>query len=134
MSLAPPRNDVADILDRVPISPLQVRVFVLCGLVGVLDGNDTSAIGVGASSLATALHVAPSAMGWAISGSFWGAAVGALLLGSLCDRFGRKKVLAFSVLLFGAFTCLGRVDGFDQDHSTSKGDDCTVAACGLLAA
>ncbi len=100
------KTEAADVLDRAPVSPLQVRVFVLCGLVGTLDGNDTSAIGVGAPSLAAALHVAPSAMGWAISGSFWGAAIGALLLGSLCDRFGRKAVLVVAVLLFGVFTCL----------------------------
>ena len=88
------------------LSRMQVGILVLCGLVGFLDGNDTAAMGIGASSIATALQLRPGAMGWAISGSFYGAAMGALAFGLLGDRIGRKKVLVAAVVLFGVFTVL----------------------------
>lgn len=106
MAPAPAAGDGAAFLDERPLSGLQVRTLVLCALVAVLDGNDTQVMGIGAPSIAAALHVAPSAMGWAISGSWVGAAVGAILLGGLADRFGRKFVLVCAVLVFGVFTLL----------------------------
>lgn len=96
----------AAFLDERPLSGLQIRTLILCALVAVLDGNDTQVMGIGAPSIAAALHVAPSAMGWAISGSWVGAAIGAILLGGLADRFGRKSVLVCAVLVFGVFTLL----------------------------
>lgn len=88
------------------LSRAQVGILVLCGLVGLLDGNDTAAMGIGAPSIAAALQLRPGAMGWAISGSFYGAALGALVFGLLGDRIGRKKVLVAAVVVFGAFTLL----------------------------
>jgi MFS transporter, AAHS family, 4-hydroxybenzoate transporter len=92
------------VIDENPLSCLQLRALILCGLVAMLDGNDTLIMGLGAPSLAAALHVAPSAIGWAISGSWLGAALGALFFGSLADRFGRKTMLIVAVALFGFFT------------------------------
>ena len=88
------------------LSRAQVGILVLCGLVGLLDGNDTAAMGIGAPSIAAALQLRPGAIGWAISGSFYGAALGALVFGLLGDRIGRKKVLVAAVVVFGAFTLL----------------------------
>ena len=106
MTMAPSPDTGASFLDDRPLSGLQVRTLVLCALVGVLDGNDTQVMGIGAPSIAAALHVAPSAMGWAISGSWVGAAVGAVGLGGIADRIGRKPVLIAAVLVFGLFTLL----------------------------
>jgi AAHS family 4-hydroxybenzoate transporter-like MFS transporter len=88
------------------ISALQVRALVFCGLVGLLDGNDTGIMSIGIPGLASALHLPPSALGWAVSGSFLGAAIGALAFGSLGDRFGRKRMLVAAAILFGVFTVL----------------------------
>jgi AAHS family 4-hydroxybenzoate transporter-like MFS transporter len=41
-----------------------------------------------------------------VSGSFLGAAIGALAFGSLGDRFGRKRMLVAAATLFGVFTVL----------------------------
>ena len=38
--------DVAGLIDSRPISALQIRAFVLCGLVAVLDGIDSQLIGI----------------------------------------------------------------------------------------
>jgi AAHS family 4-hydroxybenzoate transporter-like MFS transporter len=86
------------------ISALQIRALVFCGLVGLIDGNDTGIMSIGIPGLASVLHLPPSALGWAVSGSFLGAAIGALAFGSLGDRFGRKRMLVAAAILFGVFT------------------------------
>lgn len=104
MTTLSPSEANPSFLDGRPISNLQIRTFILCALVAMLDGNDTQVIGIGAPSIARTLHVAPSAMGWVISGSWVGAAIGAILLGGIADRVGRKPVIIAAVLLFGLFT------------------------------
>ena len=104
MTTAPPFAASTSFLDGRPFSSLQIRTFILCALVAMLDGNDTQVIGIGAPSIARALHVTPSGMGWVISGSWVGAALGAVLLGGMADRVGRKPVMIGAVLVFGAFT------------------------------
>lgn len=96
----------ASFLDNRPLSGLQITTLILCAAVAMLDGNDTQVIGIGAPPIAAALHIAPSAMGWAISGSWVGAAIGSVVLGSVADRVGRKPVMIMAVLLFGVFTLL----------------------------
>lgn len=93
-------------LDARRLSGAQIGIFILSALVGLLDGNDTIAMAIGVPPLAQALHVQVGQMGWALTGSLGGAAVGALVFGSLADRFGVKPVLVAAVLLFGAFTGL----------------------------
>ena len=99
-------SPTAAVLDDRKLSSFQLRTLGLCALVAILDGNDTQAMGVGARSIAAALHVAPSAMGWAISGTWLGAAAGAILLGGLADSFGRKITLVLATCVFGLFTLL----------------------------
>ena len=106
MTMASSRDFGGSFLDDVPFSGLQIRTLILCALIGMLDGNDTQVMGIGAPSIATALHIAPSAMGWAISGTWVGAAIGAVVLGGLADRVGRKPILVVAVLTFGLFTLL----------------------------
>ena len=106
MTMATSSDMGTSFLDGRPFSGFQIRTLMLCALVGILDGNDTQVMGIGAPSIAAALHVAPSAMGWAISGSWVGAAVGAVVLGGLADRVGRKPILVTAVLTFGLFTLL----------------------------
>lgn len=106
MTMAMSPESGSSFLDNSPISGLQIRALILCALVGMLDGNDTQIMGIAAPSIAAALYVRPSAMGWAISGSWVGAAIGAVVLGAIADRAGRKPVLIAAVLAFGLFTLL----------------------------
>ncbi len=98
--------DVASLIDDRPITPLQIRVFVLCALVALLDGADSQAIGVAGPLIAAQLKMPMGAFAPAFSAGLFGAAIGALAFGPVADRIGRKPMLVFATGLFGVFTCL----------------------------
>ena len=98
--------DVGALIDAGPLSALQKRIFVLCGLVAVLDGVDTFSIGVAAPSIAAKLSIPLSSFGPVFSAALFGATLGAFGFGPLADRFGRKPLLVAAALIFSAFTFL----------------------------
>jgi len=105
MSSAPSlRVDVASLIDDRPISMLQVRIFVLCALVALLDGVCSQGIGVAAPMMREALGVTTVMFAWAFSAGLFGAAIGAMVFGPVADRIGRKPTLIFAVALFGLMT------------------------------
>src|SRR5690348_11639060 len=98
--------DADGLIDERPISTLQMRVFVLCALVAVLDALDSQSIGVAGPLIAAGFKMSPAAFSPAYSAGLFGAAIGALAIGPISDRFGRKPLLVLTTALFGAFTCL----------------------------
>lgn len=98
--------DVGALIDGGRVSPLQIRTFVLCLLVAVLDGVDTFSIGVAAPSIAAKLSIPLSSFGPVFSAALFGATLGAFAFGPLADRYGRKALLVAAVAVFSAFTFL----------------------------
>src|ERR1022692_2500085 len=93
--------DIQLFLNESRFSPFQWVVFGLCFFIVLLDGFDTAAIGFIAPSLVTEWGVPRPALAPVLSAALFGLAAGALFTGPLADRFGRKLVLIFSVLVFG---------------------------------
>jgi AAHS family 4-hydroxybenzoate transporter-like MFS transporter len=96
--------DVASLIDEQPVSALQVRVFVLCTLIALLDGVCSQGIGVAAPMMREALGVTTVTFSWAFSAGLFGAAIGAMAFGPIADKIGRKPALVFAVALFGLMT------------------------------
>src|ERR1039458_446412 len=93
--------DIQLFLNESRFSPFQWTVFGLCFFIVLLDGFDTAAIGFIAPSLVNEWGVPRPALAPVLSAALFGLAAGALFTGPLADRFGRKLVLIFSVLVFG---------------------------------
>ena len=91
-------------MDEAPISRLTVRVGALCAAVALLDGSDTTSIGVAAPLIVHDLHLSQAYLGPIFSAATAGMMLGALSFGPLADGFGRKRMLIVAILTFGAFT------------------------------
>jgi MFS transporter, AAHS family, 4-hydroxybenzoate transporter len=76
-----------------PLSALQIRIFVLCALIVLLDGYDLQAMGLAVPALARQWHLAPSAFTIAQSASLLGLGLGSAFIAPLGDRLGRKPLL-----------------------------------------
>src|SRR5579859_774104 len=83
------------------------RISLIAALGGLLFGYDWVVIGGAKPFFEKYFHLANAAQsGWANSCALIGCLLGALLAGALSDKFGRKRLLIFSALLF-AVTSIG---------------------------
>ncbi len=85
--------------ERLPLWPI-----LLCALAVFFDGYEAQMLAMAIPLLAKHLDVPPTAFALAASASLAGMAIGALVLGPLSDRLGRKPMLLLSLLLFGGGT------------------------------
>ena len=95
---------VREVLDSGRFSGYQIWIWFLCFCLTFFDGFDLSLVGVALPKIAEFLHSKPTALGVVMSAGNVGALIGALVLGLLADRFGRKKMLLVSAFMFGIFT------------------------------
>ncbi|WP_144114156.1 MFS transporter [Paraburkholderia sp. BCC1886] len=98
--------DLESIIDEGRVSGLQILIFLLCGLVAMVDGFDTQAIAFVAPEIMTAWGAAPSAFGPVFGAGLLGGLLGALAFGAAGDRFGRKSTLSCAVLVFSLASLL----------------------------
>lgn len=98
--------DVNAVIDRDKLSPLQWLVFFLGFLVFFCDGLDTGIIGFVAPSLLDAWGITKPQLAPVLSAALVGMSIGAIISGPLADKFGRKKVIVSTTLLFALFTIL----------------------------
>ena len=87
-----------------------VYLILICttaGLGGFLFGFDTAVISGAINFLRTQFHLSPAMEGWLMSSALLGCVGGAAAAGWLSDKYGRKKILLFSAILFitSAFWC-----------------------------
>jgi AAHS family 4-hydroxybenzoate transporter-like MFS transporter len=98
--------DVTKLIDEQRISRFQIMVAGLCGAVVFMDGFDAQAIGYVAPTLSAAWKLPKGALGPVFGAGLFGLMLGALILGPVADRIGRKPVIVVSVLWFGICTLL----------------------------
>src|SRR5436305_3585447 len=96
--------EVAEFIDQQPVGGFQVKLLLTCAAVLFLDGFDTQAIGYVAPSLAREWSLTKGALGPVFSAGLFGLMIGALLLGPLADRIGRRKIIILCTLAFGLGT------------------------------
>jgi SP family arabinose:H+ symporter-like MFS transporter len=77
-----------------------VLICLAAGLGGFLFGFDTAVISGAINFLRDKFHLNAIMEGWIMSSALVGCVLGAAIAGVLADKFGRKKVLLSSALLF----------------------------------
>ncbi|MGH1559806.1 MFS transporter [Caulobacter segnis] len=95
-------------IDPVQFGPFQAGVATLCAVVAMLDGFDTQSIAYVAPRIAEDWGLPASAFGPIFGAGLLGLTIGAFVLSSAADRFGRKIIILLSVAIFGIFALLSR--------------------------
>ena len=103
--LTTPSLDIGQILDEGPFSRFQQLVVALVAITVVIDGFDSQLIGFAIPSIAKELGEARSAFAPVVAAGLFGMGVGSGCAGFVGDRYGRRKALLGSVLLFAVATC-----------------------------
>ena len=102
---------VEEVIDKAKISPFHWRILFWCTLIIIFDGYDLVIYGVVLPILMQQWQLDPVTAGALGSTALFGMMIGAMLQGTLSDRFGRKKMIVLCIVLFSGFTAL---NGFAQ--------------------
>jgi AAHS family 4-hydroxybenzoate transporter-like MFS transporter len=103
--------DVRAHINSRKMSGYQWLLLILCFLIVATDGMDVAIMGFLAPAITKEWGISKAAFGLVMSAAPFGLAVGALLVGPLSDRYGRKKLLMASVAWFGLFSVLSSTAG-----------------------
>lgn len=103
---AQPRLDIRTHINERGMSGYQWLLLVLCFLIVATDGMDVAIMGFLAPDITREWGISRASFGLVMSAAPLGLAAGALMVGPLSDRFGRKTLLMGSIALFGVFNLL----------------------------
>jgi len=92
--------------DDAPLSALHWRLAVASTAGVFADGYGLGIIGIALSIAAPQLQLSPFWIGLIGGASLAGLFAGALLIGPICDQFGRRPIFACNMLLAGALSLL----------------------------
>jgi AAHS family 4-hydroxybenzoate transporter-like MFS transporter len=98
--------DVRAYIDDRKMTGYQWLLLLLCFFIVATDGMDVAVMGFLAPDITKEWGISRAAFGIVMSAAPFGLAVGALMVGPLSDRFGRKNLLMVAIALFGAFSIL----------------------------
>ncbi len=89
-----------------PMTPMQWRILALAAAGKLFSGYVVFTTGVALPLIADEFHIDAVEHGLVSAASLAGILVGALFLGGLADRFGRKPMFIAEMFIFAAFLCL----------------------------
>jgi AAHS family 4-hydroxybenzoate transporter-like MFS transporter len=92
---------ISDVIDARPLGSFQKRIIALCAATAFVEGFDAQNAGFVAPAIGKAFALHPSAMGLFFSLGLFGLMLGALFVGPIADRLGRKPVLLICLTAFG---------------------------------
>ena len=93
-------------LETLPVGSFHYKLLAVTGLGWLFDSMDTGLISFVLPILAKEWGLSPEQVGWIGSVGLIGMALGAVLAGTIADKFGRKNVFAATVILYSVSTGL----------------------------
>ncbi len=96
--------DVHKLADEARFNRFHGLVLFWCALIIVFDGYDLAVVGIALPSIMKDLGVDPTRAGFMVSSALFGMVFGAIFLGTIADKIGRRKTMAICIALFSLFT------------------------------
>ncbi len=104
--------DVHQLADEARFNRFHGLVLFWCALIIIFDGYDLAVAGIALPSIMQSMGVDATQAGFMVSSALFGMMFGAIFLGTIADRIGRRWAIAICILLFSVFTAAA---GFTSD-------------------
>jgi putative MFS transporter len=101
-----PRWPDGTVLPSVPMTSMQWRIWILAAAGKFFEGFVVFMTGVALPLLTREFNISAAQNGFVGAASLFGILIGALFLGGLSDRFGRKTMFIAEMIIFTAFLAL----------------------------
>src|SRR5918998_2321067 len=98
------RTDVHKLADESKFNRFHALVLFWGVLILILDGYDLAVVGAALPSIMKDMGVDSTQAGFMASSALFGMMFGAIFLGTLADKFGRRLAISICVALFSIFT------------------------------
>ena len=96
--------DLHKLSDEARFGGFHRKVLFWCALIIVFDGYDLAVAGIALPSIMKEMGVSPTNAGFMVSSALFGMMAGAIFLGTIADKIGRRWAIAICIALFSVFT------------------------------
>lgn len=95
---------IPSLIDNERLGAFQWRVLALCFVIALFDGFDTQAIAFTGPAILAAFHLPAGSLAPILTAGIIGMTIGAMTLGMVGDRIGRRPTIMLSLAIFGCAT------------------------------
>lgn len=99
--------EISQLIDHARFGSFHWKILFWCLLIIIFDGYDLVIYGVALPLLMNEWGLTAVEAGMLASTALFGMMFGAMLLGTISDKIGRKKTIMICVFIFSGFTVLG---------------------------
>ena len=96
--------DLHKLADEARFNRFHGLVLFWCALIIIFDGYDLAVAGIALPSIMKEMGVSPTNAGFMVSSALFGMMFGAIFLGTIADRIGRRRAIVICIALFSVFT------------------------------
>lgn len=107
--------DVHKLADAARFNRFHFGILAWCAIIIICDGYDLAVAGIALPSIMQEMGVTAQDAGFMVSSALFGMMFGAIFLGTVADRIGRRLAIVICLALFSVFTAAA---GFASDPYT----------------
>lgn len=108
-------RSIPSLIDNEKLGAFQWRVLTLCFVIALFDGFDTQAIAFTGPAILAAFQLPAGSLAPILTAGIIGMTIGAMTLGMVGDRIGRRPTIMLSLAIFGCAT-LATAWSTDTNH------------------
>ncbi|GGY43283.1 MFS transporter [Pseudoduganella albidiflava] len=96
--------DLQQLADKARFNRYHGGILAWCAIIIICDGYDLAVAGIALPSIMKDMGVTAQSAGFMVSSALFGMMFGAIFLGTIADRIGRRAAIAICLALFSVFT------------------------------
>jgi AAHS family benzoate transporter-like MFS transporter len=96
--------DIHKLADDARFNCFHAGILAWCALIIICDGYDLAVAGIALPSIMHDMGVTAQSAGFMVSSALFGMMFGAIFLGTVADRIGRRRAIVICLALFSVFT------------------------------